>query len=115
MDNAPITENKWKYEWYPEIKDRNLDHPAYRLEFHQWEGKPETWKLEKRNFLETKEEWDKLMNSSDDKFAIEIMSREVHPYTLIEGVVYADNCIPNKQWLKWMVDALNEKALKEKL
>ena len=87
MDNSPTTENKWKYEWYPEIKDRNSDHPAYRLEFHQWEGKPETWKLEKRNFIHAKEQWDEWMKSSNDEFAMALMSRKGHPYTLIEDEV----------------------------
>jgi hypothetical protein len=113
MDNTPTTENKWKYEWYPEIKDRNSDHPAYRLEFHQWEGKPETWKLEKRNFLFPKDKWDELMNESTDSVAESLMGREVHPYTLLEDKVLPNHCIPNKKWLKWMVDALNEKALKD--
>lgn len=107
MDNSP----KWKYEWYPEIKDRNSDHPAYRLEFHQWENEPETWKLEMRNFIFPKDKWDVMMKKSEDSFATTLMGREVHPYTLLEDTVTEG--IPNKQWLMWMVDALNEKAYKD--
>jgi hypothetical protein len=112
MDNSPIREKKWKYEWYPEIKDRNSDHPAYRLEFHQWEDEPETWKLEMRGFIYSKQSWDEMMeNKSEDSFFGTIVGREGHPYTLFDGIVTEG--IPNKQWLMWMVDAVNEKALKD--
>ena len=110
MDNTPTTEKKWKYEWYPEIKDRNSDHPAYRLEFHQWEGRSETWKLERRNFIYSSKDWNELLKSSN---SLSICSREGHPYILLEGEVVCEESIPNKEWLKWMVDALNEKTYKD--
>jgi hypothetical protein len=96
---------KFKYEIYPKIEDRTSNHPAYRLEFHQWESHPETWKLEIRNFIFSNKEWDEMTKSTTDL----LMGREGHPYTIMEGTVTEG--IPNKQWLMWMVDALNERAL----
>ena len=41
-----------------------------------------------------------------------LASREGHPYVLLEGELHGDTCVPNKKWIMYMVDALNEKDMK---
>lgn len=99
-----------KIETYPEKIMSDNDYPLYYLEFIDWEdNKPVRWKLYKRNFVYLKEDWKQLLEKMS-KFEAMFASREGHPYALLEDVVHSDSCIPNKDWLKFMVDALNEKV-----
>jgi hypothetical protein len=100
-----------KYETYPEYK-YGEEYPLYIIEFTDWEnGKPLRWKLCKRSFVCSKGVWD-METSNCNPDMLKIMSREGHPLSLLEDEVLPDHCIPNRKWLEWMVDALNEKVLK---
>ena len=39
---------------------------------------------------------------------------EGHPYSVLEGEVYRDGAVPDRSWLHYMVDALNEKSYNER-
>lgn len=86
-------------EFYPE-KEKT----PYYVEFSQWEGRPVMWQLFRRQFL-----------PYPDPFTGEPQS-EVHPWNLGEGEVNLHEGVVSmntKQFLCFMVDALNEKAVKE--
>ena len=101
------------YETYPEKLSSNEDTPLYYIEFHNWEnGTPITWKLYKRQFICSREEW---LEKYKDINISGLMCREGHPWALLEDELLQDHCIPNKQWLKFMVDALNEKVYNDNI
>lgn len=94
------------YETYPSEIPLTADKILYFLEFYNWgEHKPVKWKLCKRNFIREpiEEEEYNLFNCP-----------EGHPYTVLEGEVYHDGAVPDRSWLKYMVDALNEKSYNER-
>ena len=87
-------------ETYPE------EDSLFYVEFSQWEGSPLRWNLFQRQYMYPPEEWEKMEHGPLD-------SNEVHPWNLGEGIVnekeYAMD-MNTKTFLKFMVDALNEKA-----
>ena len=97
-----------KYELYPKDISRDSDLPSYYIEFLDLENdSPLRWKLYRRYFLYSVDEWKEIMGGE-----FTLASREGHPYVLLEGELHGTNCIPNKKWIMYMVDALNEKDSK---
>ena len=91
-------------EYYPEVND-NEDGPLYYIEFTQWTGRPWRWNLFQRQWICSKEEWEKTEHDM-------LESREVHPWNLGEGEVNERDVMDmnTRQFLKFIVDALNEKV-----
>lgn len=94
------------FETYPNF-DYKKESPLYYIEFTRWaESDPLKWTLFKRQFLYPDR------NSSEYLFG-----NEVHPWNLGGGAVNEEH--PNAMdlntmsFLKFMVDALNEKVLAE--
>lgn len=86
------------------------DDSLYYLEFSQWEGSPLRWTLFQRQYMYPPEEWAKMEHGILD-------SNEVHPWNLGEGIVNERDVAMdlNTRWfLKFMVDALNEKVISDK-
>jgi len=52
------------------------------------------------------------MASDVERFWLE-KSAEGHPYNIFTCGYGTDNSIPDKKWVMWMVDALNEKINKK--
>lgn len=101
------------YETYPKQLHQGEDHPLYFIEYYDREdGSKVTWTLFKKNFICSKAEWD-METSNYSRQSLSFMSREGHPYNLFGDEVLPDQCIPNRKWLEWMVDALNEKVLND--
>ena len=85
--------------------------PLYYVEFNRG-GKEREFTIFRRQFMYTEEqlaEWEK--KSPKDIFMLR-MTNEVHPWNLFTATYGPDNCVPDKAWVKWMVDALNEKVEK---
>ena len=93
-------------EMYPKTEDNNN---LYYIEFSQFrvEDKME-WRLFKRNFYSSREEWEKTSH-----YFLE--QREVHPYQIANGEVNInDNAfdLNTKSFLKFLVDSLNKNSEK---
>jgi hypothetical protein len=97
---------------YPDYKFGQDDHIHYYAEFNRgW--KEDNFTIFQRGFITSKEDWEKMMATEKDSFAMQIMSREGHPFQLFDGFC-KEGCFPSPEWVKWMVDALNEKANRDK-
>jgi hypothetical protein len=98
------------FEIYPSSEDRE-DRTPYFIEFLQFfEKDPITWKLYLRHFFHTPEEMAKIKEKGPNEFLMASLSNEGHPWWLLDGKLQPDGTVPDKKWLLWMVDALNEKA-----
>jgi hypothetical protein len=53
--------------------------------------------------------------STPEEFLWVKMTNEVHPWNLFTSDHAHDGGVPNKAFIKWMVDAMNEKAELEKV
>lgn len=91
------------FELYPQI-DRHSYKPLYYIEFSKPHGRKETWTLFKRNFIYSEEEWDKM----EKDVLMKLVGPEGHSYNLFGDEVLPEHCVPNKTWIKWMVDQLNK-------
>lgn len=107
------------YTQYPDKLDSNNDDPLFYIEFNVIKNEngdeEEHWRLFKRNFLYTEETWKEMKNKRGD--SLFLMSREVHPYQLTNGIVCPyPNVIgfDKKEFLKFVVDALNEKTVNDR-
>lgn len=91
------------YEFYPSL-DKEDKNPYY-AEFHHWAKDNITFTIFRRQFFCSKEQrlGDTLI----------LGSWEFHPWNLFEGSCN-DGCVPDREWIKWLVDALNEKSEREK-
>lgn len=92
----------YNYSYYPEKGDG-----LYYVEFDRG-GRAFEFTLFKRSYIHSPEEWEKIQK--EDGFIKGFMSNEGHPYQLFTGTYVKDGCIPDKKWVMWMVDALNEQV-----
>lgn len=90
--------------YYPE-NDKTL----YYVEFNRG-GRPGEFTVFRRNYIRSDEEYQRLKNASES--CILLMTNEGHPYNILTATYGPDGCVPDKSWIKWMVDALNEKSQK---
>ncbi len=88
------------YTYYTYPQQREGDQLFY-IEFHQWEGRPKIFKIMQRHFFE-----------SEDLHPL----KEGHGWNLWEGEVGKDNTfqLNTEKYLKFLIDALNEKNLNDK-
>lgn len=93
------------FEVYPEY-DGKTRKPLYIIEFTKvkGEGQKEKWTLFQRSWIYTEERWNSMVKDGVET----LLGCEGHPYNLLSGEVLPEQCIPNKTWLKWMVDQLNK-------
>ena len=87
------------------------DQPIYYVEFYDYQR----YKVYRKHFIISKDVYlrEKDMN---DKYFI-LTSPEVHPYELLSGDCTPDGSISltSKPYLKYLVDALNEKEIRERI
>lgn len=101
------------FEIYPKT-ETGEDKALYFIEFLQFfKDNPITWKLYKRSYIFSKEEYKKMVSEKPDDLATQLMGNEGHPWWLLDGTLQPNGTVPDKKWLLWMVDALNEKVQKE--
>lgn len=102
-----------KLEFYPNKPEKchPFDAPPYFLEFSTWDGTKWKWQLFRRQFICTREEYDKYIQHPDGHW----MAPEVHPWNLGEGDLIDEGLISlnTRKFLTYMVDAMNEKAARE--
>ena len=85
--------------------------PFY-VEFGRGDRKGE-FTIFRRQFMYIEEqlaEWEK--KSPKDIFMLR-MTNEVHPWNIFTTNYGPDGCVPDRKWVEWMVDALNEHAERE--
>jgi hypothetical protein len=82
---------------YPE-SNSGVQGPLYYVEFDRG-NQSNTFTLFKRQFIIPPNEWD-----------TSLMSNEGHPWNIMTDKYGPDGCMPDKHWVMWMVDALNEKC-----
>jgi len=93
---------------YPEETVGNK--PMFFIEFSRWNEKdPLHWQLFKRNYMYSKEAWEKMLKECPE--SVPWLSRECHPWNLGEGVVNEIEgvvCMETLPFLKFMVDSMNK-------
>lgn len=94
----------YKFSCYPENNEG-----LYYVEFNRGE-RPFEFTLFKKNYFHSPEEWEKIKKING--FIEGFMLNEGHPYQLFTGTYGKDGCIPDKKWVMWMIDALNEQVKK---
>lgn len=101
------------FEIYP-VSDPGEDKLPFFIEFIQFsKGDSIRWKLYRRNYIFPKEEYEKMKAKNPNDWTLSMMSNEGHPYWILDGTLQPDGTVPDKKWLFWMVDALNDKAKQE--
>ena len=86
--------------------------PVYYVEFDRGSQK-NTFTLFKRQFIQPQAEWDAMIKQADNTFATSLMSNEGHPWNIMTDKYGPDGSMPDTNWVKWMVDALNYKSVRE--
>lgn len=104
-------------EIYPPDHKSNEEEKPFFVEFIRHDGEigRERWRLFKKNFLFSKEQWEEWKSKSEDSFVLAIMNREVHPWNLADGDVNPHEnsiCMNKKDFLKFMVDSMNDRYSK---
>lgn len=69
----------------------------------------------RRQFMYSEEELAVMKEEAGctDDFTMLVMTNEVHPWNIFTAGYRSDGCVPDRKWIEWMVDALNEKTQKE--
>lgn len=93
--------------YYPKHERGDQTSPYY-VEFNRG-GRPNEFTLFQRHFFYTIKQLAEMKANSDRDFAMLEMCNEVHPWNIYTAEFGPDGCMPDKQWVCWMVDALNEK------
>ena len=99
------------------MSDREFEiYPAeekclYFIEFSRWPGKKLEYRLFKRSYIYSKEEFAEILKG-ENSFLATLMGREGHPYQLLSGTVIEQNCVSfeTKEFLKFTVDSLNKNS-----
>ena len=89
-------------EIYPSDEKSNQSNPYY-VEFERGDI-PNEFTIFKRHFMHSEEEWQKILDEHPKGI---FASNEVHPWNIFTATFGSDGCVPDKKWVKWMVDALN--------
>lgn len=79
--------------------------PFY-VEFERGDKKGE-FTLFRRQFMYTEEELAKHEKECPKDIWMLRMTNEVHPWNIFTAGYGPDGCVPDRKWIEWMVDALN--------
>ena len=83
--------------------------PPFYVEFERGDVKGE-FTLFRRQFMHTEKELVELEKKSSKDIALLRMTNEVHPWNIFTAGYGPDGCVPDRKWVEWMVDALNDAA-----
>ena len=97
---------------YPTFKHGDYDSPLYYVEFDRGFTKG-TFTLFRRQFILSKEDMEKLKKSDTNDSKLMLMCCEGHGWNIMTDNYGPDGSVPDKKWVCWMVDALNEKLQKD--
>lgn len=103
---------------YPKVDlwiEKKDDHSAiYYVEFGRG-GKGNEFTLFKRHFIRSKEEIEKIKKECPECFTSNLMleCNEGHPYNIFTANYGPEGCVPDRKWVCWMVDCLNDKLIEE--
>lgn len=100
--------------------DKPIWHPLYFVEFTRWKrGDKMQWRLFKKCFIFSREEWNrKLLENPEELSMMTMTGNEGHPYQLSNGEVNENPGViqmNTMEFLKYMVDALNDRAFHDEL
>jgi hypothetical protein len=91
---------------YPS-KDRGQSRPHY-VEFNRAD-RPNEFTIFRRQFLKSDAELDAMIKKHQGDYPNFVFGNEVHPWNIFTSTFGPDGCVPDKAWVCWMVDALNDK------
>jgi len=88
--------------------------PPFYVEFDRGDRKGE-FTLFRRQFMHSEEELKELeAKSPNTKSKWLRISNEVHPWNIFTAGYGPDGTMPDRKWVEWMVDALNDAAEADK-
>jgi hypothetical protein len=93
--------------YYPE-NEKSL----YYVEFGRG-GQEYEFTIFRRHFMYSEKELNNLKEKNPDHTLYLEITNEVHPWNIFTSDFGHDGCVPDRAWVCWMVDALNEKAKNE--
>ena len=96
----------YEEKYYP--KSESGQKPPFYVEFERGDRKGE-FTLFRRQFFHTEEELVELEKKSEDAKWLR-MTNEVHPWNIFTAEHGPDGCVPDRKWVEWMVDALNNQV-----
>lgn len=88
--------------YYPEEEKNKRSRPHY-VEFNRGD-RPNEFTIFRRQWLFSEME----MKVSDNPIYA-LNGGEVHPWNIFTSEFGPDGCVPDKAWVCWMVDALNDR------
>jgi hypothetical protein len=94
----------YKYKIYPlsEVGQK----PPFYVEFERGDRKGE-FTLFRRQFMYSEEQLTEMEKKSEDAKWLR-MSNEVHPWNMFTSNYGPPGTVPDRKWVEWMVDALND-------
>ena len=80
--------------------------PLYYVEFNRG-GIDGEFTLFRRQFMYSEDALVELEQKSPEDFPMLRMCNEVHPWNIYTANYGPPNTVPDRKWVEWMVDALN--------
>ena len=99
--------------YYPST-DRDDQSAPYYVEFDRGDVVGE-FTLFRRQWFRSTEELNRITETNPKSSWALKMGNECHPWNLFTGTYGQDGSVPDKQWICWMVDALNIKFKTDQL
>lgn len=97
------------YEIYPQC-DGKSQKPLYYVEYDRGGKNVKEFTLFRRQFMNTEEKLKELEEKSPNDAWMIRLSNELHPWNIFTAGYGPDGSVPDRKWVEWMVDALNEKT-----
>jgi hypothetical protein len=84
----------------------------YYVEFDR-SDRPNEFTIFRRHFMYSEEKLQELKKTHENSLLE--MCNEVHPWNIFTAEYGPDGCVPDKEWVKWMVDCMNSKLEEDRL
>ena len=88
--------------------------PAFYVEFNRG-GTEGEFTLFRRNFMYSPSELDEMEKKSPEHAPMLRLCNEVHPWNVFTAEYGKDGCVPDRKWIEWMVNALNNQLEQEEM
>lgn len=86
--------------------------PLYYVEFDRGVKKG-TFTIFRRQFIHSEAELTEMEKKDPKNIFMLRMCNEGHPWNLFTAEHAPEGRVPDRKWIEWMVDALNEKVARE--